>query len=201
MDMDLELRVKNTREYSRLEVLLKHIAVVLSGLDSRVNKQHKIEKNNKKLPPTLPAVMQVITMSKEKFNTIMENIKHAKENTGKILNKTDVAFLNRHMTVYICLAQGQSAGAAKNMQVREFNAAFHGERVSHINGDYIIIFVANQKTADTHDCRNALSPYWITAFDLYYRYVRTIIASQKQVTNPYFFTQYDGNHYKNAERL
>ncbi|KAH3851537.1 hypothetical protein DPMN_094019 [Dreissena polymorpha] len=62
MDMDLELRVKNTREYSRLEVLLKHIAVVLSGLDSRVNKQHKIEKNNKKLPPTLPAVMQVITV-------------------------------------------------------------------------------------------------------------------------------------------
>ncbi|KAH3838602.1 hypothetical protein DPMN_112011 [Dreissena polymorpha] len=106
MDMDLQLGVNNALEYRRIEVLLKHIAVVLSGLDSRVNKQHKIEKNNKKLPPTLPAVIEVITVSKEKFNTIMENIKRAKENAGKILNKTDVAFLNRHMTAYICLAQG-----------------------------------------------------------------------------------------------
>ncbi|KAH3850152.1 hypothetical protein DPMN_092558 [Dreissena polymorpha] len=78
----------------------------------------------------------------------------------------------------------------------EFQAVYNSELTLSDRGEpHIVVHVANHKTSVTQDCRIALNPYWTDNFDLYFRYVRTIIFRPKNPTHPYFLTQSDGRHF------
>ncbi|KAH3726710.1 hypothetical protein DPMN_052579 [Dreissena polymorpha] len=162
MDIDLQLRVKNTSEYMRIACLLEHMVNVRQGLETGVTKQHKTEMNSKRMPTKLIDVEQVITVAKEEFDKTMQRIGSMKEDAVKILTKTMVAFINRYITAYLCLGQGHRVGEPENLKYREYLLALEGERTCNVSGvPHLVINVADQKTAATHDCRIALNSYWI----------------------------------------
>ncbi|KAH3881282.1 hypothetical protein DPMN_005207 [Dreissena polymorpha] len=114
-----------------------------------------------------------------------------------IAERSKSAFINRYITAYLCLGQGIRVGADENMYGSEFQAAYNGERtLSDSDEPHIVVHVANHKTNVTQDCRIALNPYWTDNFDLYFRYVRTIIFHLKNPTHPYFFAQSDRRHFR-----
>ncbi|KAH3859566.1 hypothetical protein DPMN_102383 [Dreissena polymorpha] len=197
IDMDLLLVSNDHAEFNRLSCLQIHIANSRSGLDSGVFELHKRQMNSKPMPPTPAEVKRVLAVAKDDFDRAMDELRKKKDDSGLILTKTRVSFINRYITAYLCLGQGIRVGAAENMHGSEFQAAYNVERTLSDDGiPHIVVHVANHKTNVTQDCRIALDSYWTEIFYLYFRYVRTIIFRLKNATHPYFFTQHDGRHYK-----
>ncbi|KAH3847881.1 hypothetical protein DPMN_090216 [Dreissena polymorpha] len=122
VDMDLLLVSNDQREYNRLTCLQVHISNMRSGLDSGVFELHKRQMNSMPMPPTPTEVKRVFAVAKADFYKAMDELRK-KDDSGPILTKTRIAFINRFITAYLCLGQGIRVGAAENMYGSEFQAA------------------------------------------------------------------------------
>ncbi|KAH3779636.1 hypothetical protein DPMN_157440 [Dreissena polymorpha] len=115
IDMDLLLVNNDQREYNRLTCLQVHISNMRSGLDSGVFELHKRQMNSKPMPPTPTEVKPVLAVAKADLDKAMVELRKKKDDSGPILTKTRIAFINRYITAYLCLGKGIRVGTAENM--------------------------------------------------------------------------------------
>ncbi|MES9903609.1 MAG: hypothetical protein ABW168_13165 [Sedimenticola sp.] len=189
MKSELKRAKKEDRkaDRSRLKEMASELCEKGSHLERESKRETRVARATAPAVATPYQVTSVLRVAWSRFEKLMSTAQ-----SGRVLNRDQVCFVNRFIGSYVMLHQAHRPGVLENLTCDIVLKGMNAKKEVMHGKSYSAITVIEHKTARQFTARIVLDDQLLGIFENYHRYVRQAIVNATNSTSEGFFLQNDG---------